>query len=93
MRGEFKAAIESLNENLTKQLGNWQQEKVLILNKHAELKARIERMERQQIRNNIVITGLNVPTDPRTAVQSLFTDGLGQMSLKSMQRQEPAGLL
>lgn len=78
MRGEFKAAIESVNENLTQQLGNWQQEKVLILNKQAELEARIERMERQQIRNNIVITGLNVPTDPRTAVQSLFTDGLGQ---------------
>lgn len=72
MRREFGSQMselkDSFNESLESKFGTWQQDKAQIIQKQTDLENRIDQLERQQKRYNIVITGLNsVAGDTRNA--------------------------
>lgn len=86
MKIEFGSQIselkDSFNKSLESKFGTWQQDKAQIIQKQTELENRIDQLERQQKRNNIVITGLNsVAGDTRNAktiANDLFTKEMQQ---------------
>lgn len=86
MRREFGSQMselkDSFNESLESKFGTWQQDKAQIIQKQTDLENRIDQLERQQKRNNIVITGLNsVAGDTRNAktiANELFTNQMQQ---------------
>lgn len=77
---ELVASINDLEKKFDAVAANWQVEKQEIIAKQCELEARLDRMERQEKRNNIVITGLKSADGDKVkaAVNSLFTNNLGQ---------------
>ena len=61
-------------------MSEWQKEKAELINKQQELEARLDRMERQDKRTNIVITGIDQikgkPAEVKSAVNDLLTKQL-----------------
>lgn len=79
MRNDFQAQFDKLNTKIETQFVTWQKEKEELITKQAELESRVDRLERQEKRNNVVITGLKVSQQisARSAVDDLFTKQLG----------------
>lgn len=80
LRADFTKEINTLNNKLNTAISSWQQEKAKLFSKQSELENRLDRLERQEKRNSVVITGLNEVVGPgkvKSAVSDLFTNKLG----------------
>lgn len=80
LRTDFNKEINALTNKFETAINSWQQEKVKLVAKQSELENRLDRMERQEKRNNVVITGLNEVVGPdkvKSAVADLFTNNIG----------------
>lgn len=79
MRAEFTNKFDELNGKIDNEFITWQREKAEIITKQSELESRLDRMERQEKRYNIVISGLNLTgaATAKSAVDELFTKQLG----------------
>lgn len=79
LRNEMASEMVALNTKFDAAFSNWEKEKAQFLTKQSELEARLDRMERQGKRNNVVITGLDElgPDKVKSAVSDLFTNKLG----------------
>lgn len=75
LQSTFTVQLAELQKTFNQSFGNWQAEKTEILRRQAELETRLDRIERQEKRNNIVITGLI--TD-QTNVKSTVNDFLNK---------------
>lgn len=83
MRKDFSSRFEDLNQKLEKfekSMDCWHREKQEIKQKQNELEARLDRLERQEKRTNIIVTGLpgvnGTAAEVRTAVNDLFVNKL-----------------
>lgn len=80
LRSDFAKEITTLTEKFDTALSGWELVKAQLVSKQSELENRLDRLERQEKRNSIVITGLNEIVDPgkvKSAVSDLFTNKLG----------------
>lgn len=74
MKTEFGNHLKELNESIESKFGTWQQERAEILQKQTDLENRIDQLERQQKRNNIVITGLDRVTGDTRNVKAVANE-------------------
>lgn len=57
---EMRVNVDAKLDQLNNKFADWQNEKAELLQKQTELEERLDRIERQQKRNNIVVTGVAV---------------------------------
>lgn len=79
MRADFTSKFDELSGKIDNEFITWQREKAEIITKQTELESRLDRMERNEKRCNIVISGLNITgaATAKSAVDELFTKQLG----------------
>lgn len=78
LRTEMHTELANLNEVM----GNWQEEKKIILQKQSELESRLDRLERQGRKKKVVITGMEEPkagTSTSAAVNFMIKEKLDPM--------------
>lgn len=84
MRKDFSSQLMELGSKIDKfdnAMAEWKKEKQELLEKQAELEARLDRFERQDKRANIIITGLPVVNGPAVEVKAAVNELL-QTKLK-----------
>lgn len=76
---EMRCSIDGKLEQLGKAVEQWQNDKTDIVKRQSELELRLDRIERQQKRNNIVVTGAvdNGSDRASTVIEQLLKSQLG----------------
>lgn len=79
MRADVNNQFEVLSNKIDNEFVIWQREKAELIGKQVELESRLDRLERQEKKNNIIITGMTPvePANARAAVDDLFTKQMG----------------
>lgn len=74
---KLNANILSIGDKLDSFIGKWQAEKAEIDQRQNQLEERLDRLERQEKRNNIVVVGMKSSDTPKTAVNELIAKQMG----------------
>lgn len=83
-KGQMSTELAVMNNKIDGIITGWQQDKASITAKQNELEARLDRIERGEKKQNIVITGLpsiNEPGRVKSAVDDLFAKHLKQSAV------------
>lgn len=76
LRVDFNTKFDGLSAAVTSRFEKWEEEKAVLVNNQTELMNRIDQLERNQKRPNIVVTGLERDTElsARETVEQLFRE-------------------
>lgn len=75
LRSDFNNKFDNLSQQMTNQFAVWEKEKAELVNNQIELENKIDQLERNQKRPNIIVTGFDpeIKSSVRDSIEQLFS--------------------
>lgn len=76
LRSDFNNKFDNLSQQMTNQFAVWDKEKAELVNNQIELENKIDQLERNQKRPNIIVTGFDpeIKSSVRDSIEQLFRE-------------------